>query len=102
VPNLEPIADFEVWNLEEAAKRADLPWQTVWEAYEASYRALLSGLDSLSEDQLAVEFTAPWGQHLTLFRWFTIWPLHEREHAIDVRQALNLSRWPKRLTEQHE
>lgn len=101
LPELEPIADFEAWNLEQAAKRADLPWETIWQAYDASYQALLSGLDNLSENQLAVEFAAPWGGHLSLFRWFTIWPLHEREHAIDVRQSLNLTRWPKRLTEHH-
>ena len=95
----EPIADFEEWNLTEAAKRTDLPWEAIWEAYEASYRALISGLDTLSDEQLAFAFKTPWGSQTSLFRWLTIWPLHEREHALDVRHTLNLSRWPKRLTE---
>lgn len=98
-PNLNPIADFEAWNMEQAAKRADLPWETIWQAYEASYQTLLSGLDELSEVQLAEEFATPWGSQISLYRWLTIWPLHEREHAIDVRHALNLTRWPKGLTE---
>ncbi|VAW43489.1 hypothetical protein MNBD_CHLOROFLEXI01-2379 [hydrothermal vent metagenome] len=98
-PIIEPITDFEGWNMTEAAKRADLPWETVWEAYETSHQALIAGLDELSQEQLAVEFKTPWGANNSLFRWFTIWPLHEREHAIDVRHALNLTRWPKRLTE---
>jgi hypothetical protein len=96
---IEPIADFEAWNMAEAAKRADLPWETVWEGYEASHQAVVAGLDELSQEQLAVEFKTPWGANTNLFRWLTIWPLHEREHAVDVRAALNLTRWPRRLTE---
>ena len=98
-PQFEPIPDFEEWNLAEAAKRRELPWDAVWDAYETSFRALLSGLDALSEEQLAVEFKTPWGSSNTVFRWLTIWPLHEREHAVDVRHALNFSGWPKRLTQ---
>jgi hypothetical protein len=98
-PSLDPIADFEQWNLDEAAQRADLPWETIWQAYEASYQTLLSGVDDLSEEQLAEEFDTPWGSHLSLYGWLTVWPLHEREHAVDVRHALDLTRWPKRLTE---
>ncbi len=98
-PKLAPIADFEQWNLDEAAKRAELPWETIWEAYEASYQALRSGLDELTDVQLALELTTPWGAQISLFRWLTIWPLHEREHAIDVRHALDLTRWPRRLAE---
>ncbi|MCA9898989.1 MAG: DinB family protein [Ardenticatenaceae bacterium] len=98
-PHLPPITNFEQWNLDEAAKRADLPWDDIWKAYEASYQALLSGLAALPDEALAVEFTAPWGPTYNLSRWLTIWPLHEREHAVDVRHALDLSRWPKRLTE---
>ena len=97
--NLEPISDFEQWNLNEAAKRTELPWQTVWEAYEAAYQKLLDGLDTLTDDALAETITTPWGSNISLYRWIIIWPLHEREHAIDVRHALNLTRWPKRLTE---
>ncbi|MBK7897085.1 MAG: DinB family protein [Anaerolineaceae bacterium] len=98
-PNLPPIADFEQWNLDQAAQRAETPWPTIWEAYEASYQTLLSGLDALSDEALAAEFTAPWGPPINLYRWLTIWPLHEREHAVDVRHALNLTRWPKPLRE---
>jgi DinB superfamily len=98
-PTFEPIADFEAWNLAEAAKRADWSWDAIWQAYEAAYQVFLSGLDTLSEDQLALEFKAPWGVQTSLYRWLTIWPLHEREHAVDVRAALNLTRWPRRLTE---
>ena len=98
-PTIAPIADFEQWNLDEAAKRADLPWDTIWEAYEASYQTLLSSIDDLTDEALAVEFAAPWGPKINVYRWLTIWPLHEREHAVDVRHSLNLTRWPKRLTE---
>ncbi|WP_420643114.1 DinB family protein [Candidatus Leptofilum sp.] len=100
VPEFAPIPDFEAWNLNEAAKRADHDWETIWEAYEAVYDALRSGLgELLTEDQLAFEFKTPWGAQVSLFRWLTIWPLHEREHAVDVRHALTLTRWPKRLIE---
>ncbi len=98
-PNMKPISDFGAWNMEQAARRADLPWEKVWQAYEASYQTLLSGLDELSEEQLVEEFDTPWGTRISMYRWLTIWPLHEREHAVDVRHALNLTRWPKRLTE---
>ncbi|MAU02076.1 MAG: hypothetical protein CL608_33485 [Anaerolineaceae bacterium] len=98
-PRLKPIPDFEAWNLAQAGKRADLAWDTIWQSYEASYETLLSGLDEISEEQLAEEFDTPWGSHISLYRWLTIWPLHEREHAIDVRHALNFTRWPKCLTE---
>ena len=98
-PPLKPIPDFEAWNLEQAAQRTDLPWETIWQAYEASYQTLLAGVDELTAEQLATEFDSPWGPRLSLYRWLTIWPLHEREHAVDVRQSLNLTRWPKRLTE---
>ncbi|MBK8900950.1 MAG: DinB family protein [Anaerolineaceae bacterium] len=99
MPSFEPIPDFNAWNMEQAAPRASLPWDTIWEAYEKVYQTLLAGLDSLSDAQLALEFTTPWKTQISLYRWFTIWPLHEREHAIDVRHALNLTRWPKRFTE---
>jgi len=98
-PSHEPITDFNAWNMAQAAKRVELPWDAVWEAYEKSYQVLLHGLDNLSEAQLALEFTTPWNSRIGLYRWLTIWPLHEREHAIDVRHALNLTRWPKRFTE---
>ena len=98
-PALEPIADFEQWNLDQAAKRAETPWETIWEAYEASYQTLLTGLDELTDEALAIEFNTPWGSRISLYRWITIWPLHEREHAVDVRHALNLTRWPKQLRE---
>ena len=98
-PVFEPIADFEAWNMTEAAKRKDTAWETIWDAYQASYDALLAGLDALSDEQLAFAFKTPWGSQVSLFRWLTIWPLHEREHAVDVRHALNLTRWPKRLAE---
>lgn len=98
-PNLPPITDFEQWNLDQAAQRAETSWETIWEAYEASYQTLLSGLDALSDEALAAEFIAPWGPKYSLYRWLTIWPLHEREHAVDVRHALNLTRWPKQLRE---
>lgn len=98
-PSREPITDFNARNMEQAAKRASLPWESIWEAYEKSYQVLLHGLDNLSEAQLALEFTTPWGSQISLYRWLAIWPLHEREHAIDVRHALNLIRWPKRFTE---
>ena len=98
-PHLKPIPDFEAWNLEQAAQRTDLPWETIWQAYEASYQTLLAGVDELTAEQLSTEFDSPWGPRLSLYRWLTIWPLHEREHAVDVRQSLNLTRWPKRLTE---
>ncbi len=98
-PSHEPITDFDAWNMAQAAQRADLPWEIIWAAYEKSYQVLLDGLDSLSDGQLAQQFTTPWGSQISLYRWLTIWPLHEREHAIDVRHALNLTRWPKRFTE---
>jgi hypothetical protein len=98
-PNQEPITDFNAWNMAQAAQRSELPWETIWVAYEKSYQVLLDGLDSLSDEQLAQQFTTPWGSQISLYRWLAIWPLHEREHAIDVRHALNLARWPKRFTE---
>ncbi|MCB8981093.1 MAG: DinB family protein [Ardenticatenaceae bacterium] len=98
-PSHAPIADFNAWNMDQAAQRADLPWETIWAAYEKSYQVLLDGLDNVSDAQLAQQFATPWNSQISVYRWLAIWPLHEREHAIDVRHALNLTRWPKRFTE---
>jgi hypothetical protein len=89
--------NFDEFNNPRAAARRNQPWDEVWHEFKDNRRQLLALLDAMPESQLARQFVAPWNRPITGYLWTTIWFGHEHEHAIDVRQALKISNWPKRL-----
>ena len=96
VVNIATI-DIQTWNEAQAAKRDGQPWTKVAEDCRATRRMLLNLLDQLPPETLARSFTAPWNQTVTLYRFIAICGWHDMLHAKDLRQALALKRWPKRL-----
>jgi uncharacterized protein (TIGR03083 family) len=91
------LPDFDQFNNANAAQRKEQPWDEVWADYQSTRATLLTLLADTPETMLARRFTAPWGGDLTGYVWMLVWPGHEREHAVDVRAALQLLNWPKGL-----
>lgn len=91
------IDSFDTFNNANAAARHDQPWDQIWQAFTETRQTLLALLDSLPDEALARPFVTPWGPTLNGYVWTSIWSSHEHEHGIDVRRALRLRGWPKRL-----
>ena len=85
------------WNEAHAAARKDQPWDEVWSDFQAARLAMGQLLEKMSQDDLAQPFTVPWSRKWTVYRWIHLWLHHEREHAADLRDNLDLPRWPRRL-----
>lgn len=94
----EPIPDFDSFNARNAAVRRDQTWEQVWDDFEATRQTLLDLFDQLTGDHLQRTFIARWGWSLNGYVWMLVWAGHDREHAIDLRGALQLPGWPERLT----
>jgi uncharacterized protein (TIGR03083 family) len=93
----QTITDFDAFNAAHAAARQDQPWEQVWAEFQVTRQTLLNLLADLSEEALARSFATPWGTTVTSYRWVSIWSHHEHEHTVDIRRALRLPSWPKRL-----
>lgn len=91
------LDNFDTFNNRNAAARADQSWDEVWADYEATRATLLDLLAQTLPTHLQRPFAVPWGGELPGCVWLLIWPGHEMEHAIDVRAALGLRRWPPRF-----
>lgn len=91
------IPDFDTFNNKNAAARFDQSWEQVWADFTATRRELTDLFDELPEAALARPMPAPWGSSIPAYVWMLVWAGHEHEHAIDVRRALNLRHWPRRL-----
>lgn len=89
--------NFDEFNNPRAASRREQPWDEVWHDFTENRRHLLELVDAMPESQLTRRFMAPWNRSVTGYLWTTIWFGHEHEHAIDVRRALRIHNWPKRL-----
>lgn len=92
------INSFDEFNNPNAAARKDQPWAEVWSEFEAVRREMMEILADITPQNLARTFQAPWGGDVPGTFWPLIWAGHELEHAVDVRGALGLQNWPKRLT----
>ncbi len=91
------LDSFDEFNNKNAAARAGQSWDEVWADYEVTRATLLDLLAQTSPADLQRTFMAPWGREISGSVWLLIWPGHEMEHAIDVRAALGLRRWPPRF-----
>lgn len=95
------ILDFNAFNNANAAARSSQPWEDVWQEFHETRDTFLDLLASLPDSQLSRLFTAPWRRDIRAYQWILIWPGHEREHALDLRQALRIPNLPKRLRHLH-
>ncbi len=95
------ILDFDIFNDANAAARSSQPWEDVWQEFHETRDEFLDLLAQLPDSQLSRPFTAPWRSNLTAYQWILIWPGHEREHALDLREALHVPNLPKRLRQLH-
>jgi uncharacterized damage-inducible protein DinB/predicted RNase H-like HicB family nuclease len=78
----------DAWNMAQAAVRRDHLWHTVWDEFHASRQALLVALNRLSQADLDEPFPSPWDPDGTPYRWIQVFQEHDREHARDIRTAL--------------
>ncbi len=92
------IPDFDAFNYKNAAARAEQSWEQVWADFIATRQDFMDVFDQLPEASLAREMPTPWGRTISAYAWVMVWAGHEHEHAIDVRSALALRNWPRRLT----
>jgi uncharacterized damage-inducible protein DinB len=95
------ILDFDAFNNANAAARFHQPWEEVWQEFHETRDTFFDLLSRLPNPQLSRLFTAPWRTHLSAYQWILIWPGHEREHALDLRRALNIPNLPRRLCQVH-
>ncbi len=101
VPEFEPgMSDFEEFNNKSASARRQQSFKAVWDEYIATRHKLLDLLARLGQQELSRTFATPWGTS-SIYSWILIWPEHEREHAVDLRLALQITRLPKRLRQAH-
>jgi hypothetical protein len=89
--------NFDEFNNANAAVRKDQSWDEIWTDFKETHHQLLHLLHTMPEAQLTREFTAPWQRPINGYLWTTIWFGHDQEHAHDIRHALKVSGWPKRL-----
>lgn len=92
------IPDFDTFNNVNAAARSDQSWDQVWSDFITTRRDFTDLFDQLPEAALSRTMATPWGGTIPAYVWVMVWAGHEHEHAIDVRGALNLRNWPRRLT----
>ncbi|MBE0411989.1 MAG: DinB family protein [Anaerolineales bacterium] len=91
-------AGLDAWNREHVEKRQAMPWDQVWSDLQGSHQALVNCLTGLSQADLERLHSTPWGsEKMTPYELALIFLGHYREHAADVRVALDLSGFPKRL-----
>lgn len=92
------IPNFDAFNNENAEIRATQSWEQVWSDFTTTRKDFTDVFDQMSAEALAQTIPTPWGGTIPAYVWVMVWAGHEHEHAIDVRGALNLRNWPRRLT----
>lgn len=91
------ITSFDAFNNEHGPKWASIPWEEVWAEFLATRRALLLLADSLSDEDLARPFAAPWSGMTTACGFLLDMAQHEQEHADALRQVFGLPALPRRM-----
>ncbi len=80
--------NLDVWNERQIQKRENQRVEDILKDLEASRQALLQLLDSLSEEQLDIEGQHAIGAMMTVEQMFYHLGNHERDHAAELRRAL--------------
>lgn len=91
------VDDFAVFNQANVEKRKGQAWETVWQEYGESHQVLIALFDQLDEAALKRPFTAPWGSPTTGYHFASVFAAHPRQHAADIRQALEMNYLPRYL-----
>jgi len=83
------VPDFDALNTEMVASRRERGdrWEDVTRDLATSLDATLALLDGISEEQLALPVTLPWGRESTLLDAFGVFEFHVEEHHGDLRAA---------------
>lgn len=92
----QTIRDFNRFNEAQVVARQPVAWKEIIDTYRAVRRVNLALLESLSDNDLALAFVAPWGRPMTGYDYIIGLAAHEREHAGILREALGLRPLPKR------
>jgi hypothetical protein len=92
------IPDFDEFNNANAAARSEQTWAQVWADFSKTRQDFTDVFDQLPEETFTRAVPTPWGGNISAYLWVLVWAGHEHEHAIDVRGALHLKNWPRRLT----
>ncbi len=82
--------DILAWNDAKAAARQRQPWEQVWSDFQQAHREVAALLQATSQADLARPFPNPWEAQSTVYLWFVIFVNHDRHHARDLRQALEI------------
>ena len=88
---------FDEFNNKNAAARQNQPWPEVWGDFTETRQQFMNLFDAMSEAQLTRQFIAPWQSPINGYAWLTVWLGHDHEHALDIRNSLNIKNWPQRL-----
>ncbi|MCS7251735.1 MAG: DinB family protein [Thermoflexus sp.] len=80
--------NLDLWNERQVQKRENQKIGDILKDLEASRQALLGLLDSLTEEQLDVEGQHATGAMMTVEQMFYHLGNHERDHAAELRRAL--------------
>jgi hypothetical protein len=91
------VADFDTFNSERSDVWQARPWADVWSRQDQARRTLLRQTARLDDAALVRPFPAPWPATTTACGYLLDMAQHEREHADDLRRALDLSPVPRRL-----
>lgn len=84
-PEVELVESIDAWNLVHVKARREQPWESVWADLHTIRRSLRTILEGMEEVALVQRFPFPWGPEGTPYQWVTVFVVHDREHAGDVR-----------------
>jgi uncharacterized damage-inducible protein DinB len=83
--------DETEWNRAHAAARQGQSWDAIWTDFTSTRQALLAALDGLADAALAQPSRSRWSDDDRPYWWFWVCLAHDREHAEDLRKALEPS-----------
>lgn len=91
------ISDWDAFNNERAPAWGARSWEETWTYYRATRQAMLLAVESLTDEELARPFEAPWLQTTTACGYLLDMAQHEQEHADALRRALGIRALPRNL-----
>lgn len=94
-PDIAPIPDVDAWNARHAAVRRDQTWRACWSDFRETREELLRVVEGTSQETLDRAHPFPWGPESTAYRWVRVFAKHDREHALDLREAMGVGQPPE-------
>jgi hypothetical protein len=85
---LQPIEDFDGFNAESAVRTSTMSWRDVKAELDASITSAETFIDGLSDDQLSLPASYPWGSNGTLHGLLRGIDEHEEEHLHELQPWL--------------